>query len=92
MVHAEVGMKTITPVYQGLTNMVNRAYKFHTTRYFGGKYVWGDTKSFQRDLLTEFGISLQFEVKEGSGGKGYELTAVEVYDERKYSMFLLRWS
>ena len=85
-------MKTITPVYPGLTTMINKAYKFHRENWNGLKYTWGETQSFQGDLLNEFGIRLQFEIKEGSGGKGYELGAVEVHDERKYSMFILRWS
>lgn len=86
-------MKTITPVYPGLTKLVNKAYKFHYENYSGHKNLWGnDLNGFQYDLLHEFGIWLKFAEKEGSGGKGYELVAVDIHDEKKYSMFLLRWA
>ena len=90
--YVEVGVKRITPVYQDLTGMINKAYKFHQENYQGEKYGWGDTRSFQADLLEQFGIELEFQEKAGSGGKAYELSVVNVHNEKKYTMFMLRWS
>ena len=84
-------MKTIAA--DQITNQINRCYMDYDPGYphrFGHEELMS---SFKYYLERTSGIRLEFEVEmKKTGQVGYGMKRVEIVDDKKYTMFLMRYS